>query len=401
MSYKQNNFKNAIHGFFLALATAVSEVSTVLPLIVYHFSHNLIIIGLFASLLRGGAIVVQLFAAFYAQSFRYVMPYMKIVFLFRFLSWFFIGLCIYLVGDKNHTLSLWMIGIGLFVFSFSAGFGGIYFKEIIAKVFSKDERGKTMSNKQFFASLGSLLGGGVAGVVLHNFAAPQSYAYLFMVSSFLMGIGLFVFSTIDEPPKENISTKEDSFILFMQNAINILKKDRRLKLQIIITLLGYSFLLSISFIIIRAKESFDLTGFLIGSFISVQMIGSMVGNLLLWKKLTNNYIVMMRVALSLMILLFLVALAADSIWDYVAIFLLFGIARDGFRNADINLILEIAPEDKRPVYVAIQSTLTSFGLFFAIPGGFIVEHFGYNFLYIVTILMLLLGLFFTKKLSNL
>ncbi|MEA3455990.1 MAG: MFS transporter, partial [Campylobacterota bacterium] len=55
MSYKINNAKNAVHGFFLSLAVTVAEPSTILPLIVHHFSDNIILVGLFASLLRGGA----------------------------------------------------------------------------------------------------------------------------------------------------------------------------------------------------------------------------------------------------------------------------------------------------------------------------------------------------------
>jgi hypothetical protein len=144
LSYKQNNAKNSIHGFFIAVATTVAEQNSILPLIVHHFTSNLIIVGLFATLLRGGAILAQLFAAFYAQSFQQLLPYLRVVFLFRFLSWFFIGFCIYFIGDSDKTLTLWLIGTGLFFFSFSAGFGGVYFKEIIAKCFSKEERGKKL-----------------------------------------------------------------------------------------------------------------------------------------------------------------------------------------------------------------------------------------------------------------
>jgi len=117
--------------------------------------------------------------------------------------------------------------------------------------------------------------------------------------------------------------------------------------------------------------------------------------------MTDNYVRMMQLAFSMMIALFILAFFASSPLHYVIVFLLFGIARDGFRNADMNLILEIAPEEKRPVYIAIQSSLTSVGFFFAIPGGLILEMFGYNVLYIFTIMMLLLGLFFTMKLITL
>ena len=400
MSYKKNNRKNALHGFSLGIATTVAEPNTILPLIIHHFSSNLIIVGIFTSLLRGGAIIVQLIAAFYAQGYKEVMPYLRIVFFFRFLSWFLIGAAIYFVGDTNKTLTLWLIGIGLFFFSFSAGFGGIYFKEIIAKVSDKKERGRTMSNKQLFASIGSLLSGGVAGWVLENFQAPDSYAYLFMISALLMAVGLIAFASIEEPIKENITQREDSFVKFIKNATHTFKTDERLRLQILITLLAFAFLLAMPFVILKAQKTFELTGWLVGGFVTIQMIGSVLGNLFLWKRLTDNYVRMMQLAISLMIALFVLAFFASSPLHYVIVFLLFGIARDGLRNADMNLILEIAPEAKRPVYVAIQSTLTSVGYFFAIPGGLLLEMFGYNVLYILTIAILIIGLFLTRRLMQ-
>jgi len=400
VSYKTNNRKNALHGFSLGIATTVAEPNTILPLIIHHFSSNLIIVGIFTSLLRGGAIIVQLIAAFYAQGYKEVMPYLRIVFFFRFLSWFLIGAAIYFVGDANKTLTLWLIGIGLFFFSFSAGFGGIYFKEIIAKVFDKKERGRTMSNKQLFASIGSLLSGGVAGWVLENFQAPDSYAYLFMISALLMAVGLIAFASIEEPIKENITQREDSFVKFIKNATHTFKTDERLRLQILITLLAFAFLLAMPFVILKAQKTFELTGWLVGGFVTIQMIGSVLGNLFLWKRLTDNYVRMMQLAISLMIALFVLAFFASSPLHYVIVFLLFGIARDGLRNADMNLILEIAPEAKRPVYVAIQSTLTSVGYFFAIPGGLLLEMFGYNVLYILTIVILIIGLFLTRRLMQ-
>jgi len=65
--------------------------------------------------------------------------------------------------------------------------------------------------------------------------------------------------------------------------------------------------------------------------------------------------------------------------------------------SNMNLIFEIAPEDKRPVYVALQSTFSSIGLFFSILGGAILSMFGYNFLYLFTIVMFLIGFYFVRK----
>ncbi|MCD4667151.1 MAG: MFS transporter, partial [Sulfurimonas sp.] len=200
-----NHIRNILHGFFLTIGTTIAEPSTILPLIVNHFGGSSILVGFFAALLRGGAVIVQLFAAFQAQSYQLMLPYIRRVFVIRFLAWFFIGVAIIVLEDNHPKLTLFAIGIGLFIFSFSAGFGAIYFKDIIGKIFSHKFRGKTMAYRQFFAAFGGLISGALAALILEYFPAPQSYGYLFIISSFIMGLGYISFGTIDEPVKEKVS----------------------------------------------------------------------------------------------------------------------------------------------------------------------------------------------------
>ncbi|WP_024791617.1 MFS transporter [Lebetimonas sp. JS032] len=398
MNYKENNIKNILHGFFLAVAMSVAEPSTILPLIVHHFSQSVILVGIFTSLLRGGAIIVQLFAAFYAQSYKIVMPYMRGVFFVRFLSWFLIGVVILFIGDKTPSLTLLLFGILLFVFSFSAGFGAVYFSEIIAKIFNKTERGKSMANRQFFSAVGAIISGGIAGWVLNTFEAPQSYGFLFMVSAFLFGIGVFAFSTIKEPVKENIRIKEESFFKFLKNSYIFLKTDKALQIQILTILLSYSVLFALPFVILKAKSSIHLTGWIVGSFVTIQMFGALCGNIV-WKKLAPFYKKIILSSYTLVITAFIIAMFAKNIVSYAAVFFLIGFAMDGFKISGMNLLFEIAPEDKRPIYVAIQNTITSIGLFFAIPGGITLKYLGYNVLFMFSVCMLLIGLLFATKLK--
>ena len=193
-----NHIRNIMHGFFLSIGTTIAEPSTILPLIVNYFGGSSIVVGIFASLLRGGAIMVQMFAAFKAQSYPLMLPYLRRVFLVRFLAWFSIGVAIILLGETHPQLTLLCIGIGLFVFSFSAGFGAIYFKDIVAKIFSNKFRGKTMAYRQFFTAFAGLISGSFAAVILEMFEAPYNFGYLFVISSFFMGIGFLAFGSVDE-----------------------------------------------------------------------------------------------------------------------------------------------------------------------------------------------------------
>jgi len=394
-----NNYKNITHAFFLALAITIAEPSTILPLMVHHFSNSVVIVGIFASLLRGGAIIVQLYAAFHAQEYKKVLPYLRRVFFFRFFSWFLIGASIYVLGDKNKTFTLIMIGIGLFFFSFLAGFGAIYFKELQAKLFTKKYRGITMANRQIASATASIISGGVAGWVLSAYEAPLNYAYLFMLSSFLMAIGFLTFATIEEPPKEKVQKKEKSFKEFLKNASKVLKSDKRLQSQILTILLSYAYLISMPFVILNANKSFTLTGWMLGGFITVQMIGSIIGSTFIWKKI-HDYEKMLTLSFIFMIVAFCIALFANSAFSYALIFFIFGMGLDGNKIAGMNLVIEIAPEEKRPIYTALQSNITSFGLFFPILGGMILKIVdNYQFLYSITIMILFIGLYKSRHLK--
>ncbi|MCW8895435.1 MAG: MFS transporter [Sulfurimonas sp.] len=396
-----NHIKNILHGFFLAIGTTIAEPSTILPLIVNYFGGSSMLVGFFAALLRGGAIIVQLFAAFHAQSYQLMMPYLRRIFFIRFLSWFFIGIAIILFGENYPNVTLASIGFGLFMFSFSAGFAAIYFREIMAKIFSHKFRGKTMAYRQFFSAVGGLLSGALAAWILESFEPPYSYGYLFIISSFIMGFGYLSFSLVDEPVKEEVSKKESSFKKFLHNSFALLKADKALQTQITTFLFAYGYLIALPFIILDAQQKIELDGIAIGSLITTQMVGAMLSNFL-WGKLSGSgyNTLTAKVAISMQITAILLASNASSLFEYMIIFFLVGASIDGNRIASSNLILKLAPADKRPVYIALQMNIVSLGMFFSIAGGVILHFLNYTVLYSTAVVALLFALYFSFKLKD-
>ena len=398
---KSNHYKNVLHGFFVSIGTTIAEPATILPIIIHYFGGNSVVIGILSSLLRGGAVVVQLYAAFHAQAYPLMRSYLRRVFLVRFLSWFSIGVAIVLFGEEYHTLTLWLIGIGFFIFSFSAGFGGVYFRELTAKIFSTKFRGYTMSVRQFYAALAAIGTGAAAGWILEHYEAPYSFGYLFMISALLMGFGFLAMGSVIEPVKTNLSVKEKSFKEFLKNSYKILREDKNLQVQVATFLLAYSYLLGLPFIIIDATESIELGGAMIGQVIVAQMVGAMLSNIV-WAKMSKNgaYKKITIISISLAIMAFVLSIMASNFYFYLVIFFLLGWAMDGGRISSGNLLIIIAPEDKRPVYSAIQNNITSLGLFFSILGGAILQFFSYDVLYFVTIGVLAISLYLATKLKD-
>jgi MFS family permease len=110
---------------------------------------------------------------------------------------------------------------------------------------------------------------------------------------------------------------------------------------------------------------------------------------------------MLSLSFLFMIVAFVLALLADNVYMYAVIFLLFGVSLDGFNIAGMNLVIEIAPEEKRPVYTALQTNIVSIGLFFPVLGGVILKYVGsYTVIYIISIVLLLTGLYMSRKLKS-
>jgi hypothetical protein len=122
----------------------------------------------------------------------------------------------------------------------------------------------------------------------------------------------------------------------------------------------------------------------------------------LWGKLSSHGKIRLIITVSFIayITANILALFADHLWHYALLFFLLGAGMDGMRLAFSNNILIIAPEHLRPVYLALQSNITSIGLFFAIPGAVILETYGYTVLYGFTIVMLCGGMVAARRLTD-
>jgi hypothetical protein len=123
---------------------------------------------------------------------------------------------------------------------------------------------------------------------------------------------------------------------------------------------------------------------------------------LLWGKLSSNGKIRLIITVSFIAYISANALTlfADTLWHYALLFFLLGAGMDGMRLAFSNNILIIAPEHLRPVYLALQSNITSIGLFFAIPGAVILEMYGFSVLIGFTIMMLCGGMVAARRLAD-
>jgi MFS family permease len=102
-----------------------------------------------------------------------------------------------------------------------------------------------------------------------------------------------------------------------------------------------------------------------------------------------------------MIISFILSIFFQNLYIYGVIFFLIGASIDGTRLAFGNLILVIAPEEKRPLYIALQANISSFGLFFPILGGVLLSISNYQIVYSVSIIGIIFAFYLLWKESKL
>ena len=400
LDLKSNSRKFIGHGFFFSIAYHVAEPSTILPLIVGYFSQNNILIGLFSSLVRGGTVLMQLFMAFFAQSYKKVLKPLKWLFMLRLISWLIVGFSLYMFGSNKPVLTLWLVGAGLFSFSFFAGFGTILFHELLGKLFSHNYRGITWANRQIFMAIGGISSAFITSWMFRRYEPPRSFAIAFLVSFCFMATGYIILSTVKEEEKLNISARESNFLMFFKNIFITLREDKTLNKQVIVCIFSYSYLFVLPFIIKNKDIGLKISGLALGSVVPL-LTGGIAGNLI-WKKFSSqgNDKKIIQTSFLLIIIALLFAFNTKNIYQFVFIYILTGAATDGFRLAFKNLVLSIAPENKRPVYFAIQNNITSLGMFFSIPGGWILQNAGIDFLLFFSIILLFIGFIMSFSLKN-
>jgi len=132
---------------------------------------------------------------------------------------------------ESYKALMLFSSVVMFIFSFSAGFGAVYFQELLGKSFTKEYRGKVLAARQFASGFAGILSGGISAYFLTNFSKPDSFAYLFMVSGLIMAFSFSFMLFFKENPKVNVSQKEKKFGEFIKNSTSLLKTDKYLRLQ--------------------------------------------------------------------------------------------------------------------------------------------------------------------------
>ena len=391
-SYGWNFAMGLLHGIFYNGGVAFSNVGTVLPVFLDNFTTSKILIGLSSSLMGPlggiGSALPQLITAHRIESRTRKKPFLIGAIAVRSLCWGALTLITYFFALSQPALIVFSLFFLLTVFTFMGGVAAIPFFDIWGKAIPSNLRGRFFGYRQLGGGLMAIAAGWIVKSVLSNKAIvfPNNYSLLFLLCFIFISISYLALGLVKEPISEVYETKLP-FRVFLRKTFRVLKSDHNFRRFIIVQIIIGSGGLAMPFYVLYARNVLNMELGMVGIFLSVQMAGGMISNII-WAYLSdfkgNKLIIVFTALIGFLIPLLAFLIPASHSSLFILVFAAMGFFINGRSIGSTNFLLDIAPEKDRPTYISLKGTLALPIVIFPLIGGIITQYFSYQTLFVIT-----------------
>jgi MFS family permease len=386
--FRRNFFANFFDAGFWFFGDSFVAAYTILPVFMSTLTDSPIIIGMMPALADAGWFLPQLFFARYLEGKNRRLPIvLKLGILDRipFLFLAFGTLLIPRVG-KNIAIGLF-ITIILFK-TFTSGLMALPWQELIATVIPVSHRGRYWGYSLIFGKFTGILGSVVTGVMLSNVAYPLNYAYMFTLGFCAVAISYIFLRLNVEPEIERASSSAQSGLKTWEKMKVILKKDSNFRIYLVNR--GFVFMgwMGMGFISVYGISKYNLPLSYSAIFTGILFFFQIIG-FATWGNFgdKNGYKRVIEYSNLIFLLGLIILLLVQTEWGIYLAFGTLSLAYSGEYIADQNIAMEFGNENDRPTYIGMSKTLTGPVLLMGpIIGGGIVRFFGYQSMYLISLI---------------
>lgn len=220
---------------------------------------------------------------------------------------------------------------------------------------------------------------------------PVNYAIILLIGSIGLLIASVAFWFIDEPAADIQSAPKEDFRSFLTKVPSLIQSDPTFLRFLIVENMASFSLMILPFYMIFAQESFQIGQEYIGRYLLFQIAGMIISNLF-WSFISGRQgskaVVRSCILMGGTIPLVALALQFSGPDWFAVIFLLVGFVMSGRKVGFEPYLLDLAPEDKRTLYIGIDGTLNFTKVLLPVIGGVFIDLFGFTLAFLViTIIM--------------
>ena len=409
------------HGFFLAVTLSMMELNTILPGLISELTDNRVIFGAMYSVLLGAPLLFNLPMSRLMRRFKGRRIFLLLGIYLRTLAFSGMAVAVFLLADRFKSATLVFLFLLLFLFSVGGGLAGTAYSDLVGGTFTAPERGRLFATRQFVMGIGALLGGLLVARLLkvESFNMWERYALFFTIGAgglFLGAIGFWAVREIRElqipdvlenpdvrdkpaiPDKPAITDRPGMF----REAWNTLREDPRYARFILVENITSFSLMILPFYLVYAKQQFSNFEAYFGTYVLLQIIGGLVSNFFwgwVFSKAGNRPVIRICITFGAMMpLLAMLAAAVGPGW-YAVVFFLVGVVTSGRNIGFEPYLLEIAPDEKRTLYIGLRGTLNLFDVLLPLVGGVLIQVAGFTTAFVTVSAMMLFSLFLFRNKS--
>jgi MFS family permease len=399
-----------IDASFFFCAFAFLDPVAVLPVLLNDLSGSRVVVGLMSGLQRAGWLVPQLLAASFVLHRPRKKPFVLFPCLIGRIPFYLLAVIFNLDwAARNPKGALLCLVIGYTFFFFSDGLSGVPWHDIIGRTIPAQLRGRFFGSIQF---MGGLLAIG-SGAIVHSVLAdkslifPHNYGRLFIFLSAGMTLSTLALALIREP--HGPAFEDPQPLPKLLRAIpSTLRQFPRLRQAIVGQILCGIGGIAVPFYAVYAESKLGLPASSGGAFIWAGIIGS-VGTSVLWAYLSDRHgstrairgasWLVVAAPISAVVIP-AVARAQAMEYLYPLVFLLNGAIWGGMWLGFTNYILEIAPDDLRPLFLGLQATLCAPTVVMPLIGGWLLSVVSYQMLFCLSAAAGIVGLIYVRRLVD-
>lgn len=358
-SVPRNFLLNLANGCATKLAEQLAGPNLVLPVMLASIGAPVPLIALLMPVKQAGSLIPQLAAAGQIRA-------------FRLRKWFWAAaggvqsLCLLLmaaavVSAPPKLASAAVVAL-LLAFSVASGVGSVAFQDVMGKTIPKGRRGRLLSGRAAIGGALTLAAGLALNLERGGTAPADLFLILLLSAAALWGAAALAFALTDETPGATSGGR--SMLAELASGMDLVRQSRtyRRYLGARAGLLAAEVALPFyALYIARAAGSgVDLLGTLIISVAVANIVSSPI-----WGALSDHsgrLAMALSGALSALTGLLLLGLGAFAgavpLWAFGISFLLGGIAEAGVRVSRKTYLVDIAPDEDRPLYAAFSNTVS-------------------------------------------
>jgi MFS family permease len=382
-----------------AFGMALFDSSTVLASFIATLTGSAILLGLMPTVFQIGVGLPQLLAARFLANRQRKLPYIIWASFFRNLPLFLLFAATWASPSPAVLLATFFVCYGLFAIGIGAE--SVAWLDVFAKICPQELRGKVFAVGRTIGNLVSI-GAGllVARILAVDGDFPRNYALLFLGTALLMTAAMTVFGSIKEPvePPAPVPASEipqappDDRAVLVQGR-RVWRDDAAFRRLTLARVAYVAHLVATPFYLRFARDELGIDDAAVGLFVSAMMVGQIAGNLAwgwLSARVGNRRVVQWSLLIAVALPPYVLLTPFLPQGAFLLVYVAMGAVLAGEMIGWMNMLLDVSPTARRPLYISLHSTLLLPANLLPLAGGVLLTVVPYG-LFFPLIALTLLG----------